>query len=152
MRVQSIISSFAVVLGNYALHLALAILSKYSTAPSQEEMEDLQATLLDDEDTCVSVDDLTQARRRAYNVHMSAFVLLVYFRIHTPLWTRIVSYCGAKIPCCEYKKEERAKSLNEDDIKTLKSYNKKMKITMELQKDSTSNEKSHESNDKSQLI
>ena len=44
------------------------------------------------------------------------------------------------------------KSLDEDDIKVLKSYSEKMKITLKQKKDGTSNEKSHESDEKSQLI
>ena len=58
MRVQSILSSFSIVLGNYVLHLILAILTYYTTDPDQVELETLLAALPKGSQQCASVDVL----------------------------------------------------------------------------------------------
>lgn len=39
MRVQSLISAFVIVLGNFVLHLTLAILANSVEPPQQDEMD-----------------------------------------------------------------------------------------------------------------
>ena len=59
MRVQSIISSFVLVLGNLTLHFTLAFLAGTAGEPTQDEMDLLREQIEEGEYECVSAADLS---------------------------------------------------------------------------------------------
>ena len=130
MRVQSIISSFVLVIGNMTLHLALAFLSGTVTEPTQDEMDVLQKEAPEGEYECVSAEDLQDALIKAQNLHWFAFGILLYIKLHTPVWSRIIGYFRENKMCCF--RSINLRILEEDDIKTLEAYSAQMKQTLKL--------------------
>ena len=90
MRVQSIISSFVLVLGNFILHFALAVLAGTVTEPTQEEIDLLRKEAPEGEFECVSAAELSFALEKARNIHWVTFGFLLYIKLHTPIWSRMV--------------------------------------------------------------
>ena len=149
MREQSIISSFIVVLGNFVLHFSLAFLSTTVEEPTQEEMDMLSKELTEGDYTCVSVADLETAKVKAYNLHLAAFILLLYFHCHTWFWSRIASFCKANKLCCF--SSTPIKVLEKPDISTLETYSLQMKTTLKLLEDGEHNSQILAENDKDLL-
>ena len=49
---------------------------------------------------CVSTEDLEEALERAKTMHFIIFFILMYIRIHTPLWSRIIYWFRWNKKCC----------------------------------------------------
>ena len=132
MRVQSIIGSFVIVLGNPVLHLTLAILAAQTQKPDQEDIDRLldERESKDNEYNCVAASDLSSAIEFTRITHLVIFVLLLYMELHTPIWSRIVSFLRANNYCCYRKKG--SKILREKDVQTLEHYNQQMKYTWKV--------------------
>ena len=120
MRVQSIISSFVLVLGNFILHFALAYLAGTVVMPTQEEIDALEKGSPAGEFECVSADDLAAALQHAKNIHWVTFGFLLYVRNHGHIWTRIVGYFRENRLCCYEKANLRI--LEHADIMVLGKY------------------------------
>ena len=58
MRVQSLLSSFVIVLGNFVLHLTLAILANSVETPTQDEMDILLSSDDQDDYGCVPAESI----------------------------------------------------------------------------------------------
>ena len=117
MRVQSILSSFVIILGNAALHLTLAILAGTIELPQQDEMDALLATGIEQGDyECVSTADLSGALKAMKNVHIVALCVMVYIELHVPIWSRIVAFCKANKACCY--RNTPIRELKKNDVET----------------------------------
>lgn len=130
MRVQSIISSFVLVLGNFILHFTLAFLAGTVVEPTQEEMDQLASEVPPGTYECVSAADLSDALRKAKNLHWVAFGFLFYVKVHTPIWSRIVGYFRENKICCFQSINLRI--LDQSEIDTLGEYSEQMKKTLKL--------------------
>lgn len=100
-------------------------------------MDELHKELKAGEYNCVSADDLTAARLKAFNMHISAFVILLYMQLHSPLWTRIASYCEQNKLCCSASYS--LKVLKQSESRTLGAYTNQLKTNLRLLEDSKLN-------------
>ena len=93
-------------------------------------MDILQKEAPEGEYECVSAEDLHDALIKAQNLHWFAFGLLLYIKVHTPVWSRIIGYFRENKMCCF--KSINLRILEEEDIKTLEVYSEQMKQTLKL--------------------
>ena len=128
MRVQSILSSFIIVLGNPTLHLTLAILPWTIELPTQGEIDTLPASVVQaGEYECVSSADLSQALNAIINAHIVAFCVLIYMQVHVPIWSRIITFLKARKWCCY--RNTHVRDLKKEDVRTLSEYVAQLKGT-----------------------
>ena len=86
---QSIISAFPIILGNFALHFTLAVLSYTVSVPSSEEMTAIRVIANDDRE-CVSSTELESSLQFLYNVHLACAIITFYSGIHLKFWKWIM--------------------------------------------------------------
>ena len=90
MRAQSIVSAFSVILGNFALHVTLAIMSYAVDVPSSAHFNEAVAEA--DGQQCVSVVELKKSLSFIFQIHLWSAIILFYISIHQAVWTKIFEF------------------------------------------------------------
>ena len=103
MRVQSILSSFVIILGSFVLHLTLAVLAWNVKWPSSEEMDSVSAILAEGDYECVSQEELEASVNFCKYFHTAAAAILFYMDFNTLIWMPFAILSKEK-NCCRCKK------------------------------------------------
>ena len=121
MKLQSIVSSWNIILGYFTMHLTLYLLSRSVVAPSEDKLaallEDIE--IEDDNDQCYDAAQIEKALTFAQDVHFWAMILLFYMEIHNKLWRRIIKLLHK---CAPETFDTSPPTLNEVDYRRAQDY------------------------------
>ena len=119
MKVQSIVGSFVIVLGNFVLHMTLAILASQIQVPEQADIDQEEGNLLEVGDyECPSAEELEWSVTYCMTCHIIATTVLLYLELHENVLGRILFWCRERKFCCY--KESQTLILTQKQIQSIR--------------------------------